>query len=139
MSNEADLSTETTKAPLETTVRAAPELDGPTVRVRYYDADDTVILDDEYLTKGVAGRILWLLLTIHQTEGRATVLNRELRLHPFLQLSAYRPNLESRLIHLKRRLDELNAPIRLARESRGRLRVEVRARTKLERIAHLAA
>lgn len=139
MSSEANISTGVTGSLAAIIERPLPETNEASVRVRYYDADDTVILDNRYLTKGIAGRILWLLLTVHETEGRATFLNRELRLHPFLKLSAYNPNLETRLIHLKRRLEELNAPIRLAREIRGQLRLDVQARTKLERIADFAA
>ncbi len=105
------------------------------LHVRYYEADDSVIVNGEYLIRGVAGRILWLLLTLHDAEGRSTFINRELRHHPFLKLPAYRDNLESRLHNLRRRLDEKGVPIRIEREQRGRLRLACQARPKLERVA----
>jgi hypothetical protein len=126
-------------APIKVTSTSAPESSGhPTneppppppppqgrnVLVRYLEADDSILVDGEYLIRGVAARILWLLLTLHQTEGRSTFLNRELRQHPFLKLSSYKDNLESRLLNLKRRLEERNLPIRLERDARGRVRLD---------------
>jgi hypothetical protein len=58
----------------------------PALRVRYYEADDSVFLDDEYLIKGGSGRLLWLLLGMLAAHGRTTFSNRELRLHPLLKL-----------------------------------------------------
>jgi hypothetical protein len=105
------------------------------LRVRYYEADDSVFIDDEYLIKGLPGRILWLVLTLQREEGRSTFLNRELRLHPFLKLPAYKDNLETRLLMLQRRLDEKALALRLHREQRGRLRIECDLRIELERVA----
>jgi adenylate cyclase len=91
--------------------------------VRYYEADDSVFLDDEYLIKGVSGRILWLLLDLYSREGRTAFSNRELRLHPFLNLPGFKDNLETRLLMLQRRLEERGGALRLRREQRGRVRV----------------
>jgi putative methionine-R-sulfoxide reductase with GAF domain len=105
-----------------------------TVRVRYYEADDSVFVDGEYLIKGLPGRILWLVLTLRAAEGRSTFSNRELRLHPFLRLPSYKDNLETRLLMLQRRLDEKRLAFRLHREQRGRLHLACDAALELEKV-----
>jgi len=103
------------------TVASTPA--GRVARVRCFEHDGSVFIDDDYLIKGVAGRILAALLLAHRADGRVDFTNRELRLDPTLGLPEYRANLESRLILLKRRLDEREAPIRLEKTGRGRLRL----------------
>jgi adenylate cyclase len=102
------------------------------LKVRYYEADDSVFVDGEYLIKGLPGRILWLLLTIRQREGRDTFLNRELRLHPLLKLPSYKDNLEARLLMLQRRLEDKGTSLRIVREQRGRLRLSCEMTVELE-------
>jgi adenylate cyclase len=102
------------------------------LKVRYYEADDSVFVDGEYLIKGLPGRILWLLLTIRQREGRDTFLNRELRLHPLLKLPSYKDNLEARLLMLQRRLEDKGTSLRITREQRGRLRLSCETTVELE-------
>jgi len=102
-------------------------------RVRFYDVDGSTFIDGDYLIKGVAGRLLWALLGHHQREGRVEFTNREMRLDPSLDLPAYRDNFESRLILLKRRLDEREAPIRIDKTSRGCFRLVVDGPLLLER------
>jgi hypothetical protein len=93
--------------------------------VRFFPVDGSTFLDGDYLIKGVAGRILWALLGHYQAEGRAEFTNKEVRLDPTLELPEFRDNLESRLILLKRRLDERDAPIRIEKTGRGRFRLLV--------------
>jgi len=103
-------------------------------RVRFFVADGSTFLDGDYLIKGVAGRILWSLLGQYVGEGRTEFTNKEVRLDPTLELPELRDNFESRLILLKRRLDERDAPIRIEKTGRGRFRLVVDAVPTLEAV-----
>jgi adenylate cyclase len=120
-------------------IAAPPPAAGPLLHVRYYEADDSVFLDDEYLIKGVSGRVLWLLLKLNDESGRLTFSNRELRLHPFLKLPHFKDNLEARLLMLQRRLEERSCELKLYREQRGRLRIALGStRLVLDEVPRLA-
>ncbi len=98
--------------------------EGPSAQVRFYAQDGSTFLDGEYLVKGVPGRLLWKLL--HDAlAGQTDFTNREVRLDPALELPAYKDNFESRLILLRRRLDEREAPFRIVKTGRGRFRFEI--------------
>lgn len=111
---------------------AEPESPEAVTHVRYFASDGSTFLDGDYLIKGVAGRILWALLGHHEREGRVEFTNREIRLDPSLELPELRDNLESRLILLKRRLDERGAPLRIEKTGRGRFRLEVDTTLRLD-------
>ena len=96
-----------------------------TIEISYYQADDSVFADNEYIIKGVPGRILWKLLRDHASSARVEFTNRELRLDERLGLPAGNDNLDSRLVALRRRLDSGPWGIRLERAGRGRLRLEL--------------
>jgi len=106
---------------------------GASTRVRFFEADGSTFLDGDYLIKGVAGRILWALLGHHAREARVDFSNREMRLDPSLDLPPFRDNFESRLILLKRRLDEREARVRIDKTSRGCFRLVVQGPVALER------
>jgi hypothetical protein len=106
----------------------------PTAQVRFFTIDGSVFLGTDYLIKGVAGRILWSLLNQYVSEGRDEFTNREVRLDPSLDLPEFRDNLESRLILLKRRLEERAAPIRIEKTGRGRFRLVVDAPLQLDAV-----
>jgi adenylate cyclase len=93
---------------------------GPALAVRHFAANDSIFLDDDYLIKGVAGAILWVLLTDYVERGRTGFTNMGLRVDPRVRLPGVSDNLEARLVLLQRRLEERNAGIRLARTGRGR-------------------
>ena len=112
---------------------ASPEL--TVAHVRFFPVDGSTFLDGDYLIKGVAGRLLWSLLSQHLADGRVDFTNREVRLDPSPQLPEFRDNFESRLILLKRRLDEHDAPVRIEKTGRGRFRLRVEADLRLESAA----
>jgi putative methionine-R-sulfoxide reductase with GAF domain len=103
--------------------------------LRHYAVDGSTFIDDGYVIKGVAGRLLWKVVSAHSATGRTSFTNREAKLDPTLGLPAYRDNFESRLILLKRRLEEHEAPVRIHSAGRGRFELELQAPISLELIS----
>ncbi len=112
-----------------------PDARGRTTHVRFFAVDGSTFLEGDYLIKGVAGRILWSLLGHYARERRVEFTNKEVRLDPSLELPEFRDNLDSRLILLKRRLDERAAPIRIEKTGRGRFRLVVDGALRLDAVA----
>ncbi len=107
--------------------RTGPALPGrrPKIEVAFYRADECILVDGEYLVRGLPAKILRKVLREHQAEGRDEFTNRLLRLDKSLQLPVVKDNLESRLILLRRRLEERCPEIRIAPSGRGRFRLEL--------------
>lgn len=101
-------------------------------RVLHHVFDDSVFIDNGYVIRGVAGRLLVFLLERHLVEGRLEFSNREIRLASELKLPDFKDNLETRLLLLRQRLQEKACPVRLVRAGRGLIRLQLSSRPVIE-------
>ena len=104
------------------------------VVIKHYKSDDSIFIDDAYLTKGIPGRLFWKLLQAFVGSGRAAFTNKEIRLDASLGLPDIKDNLETRLILLRRRLSERCEFIKLTPAGRGHLSLEVRRPLTLDEL-----
>lgn len=97
---------------------------GQNIRVTYHRVDDSLFIDGAYIVKGVAATLLRLMLEWRLSSGRNEFTNREMRLAVGARMPQIKDNLETRLLLLRRRLEEKQAPIQIIRVGGGRVRLE---------------
>jgi len=118
-------------AEVHTPAAATPAKRRERIEIAYYADQECIFVDSEYLVRGLPAKILRKILIESQNEGRVEFTNRLLRLDKSLNLPDFKDNLETRLILLRRRLEERCPEIRIVPSGRGRFRLELGAAVEL--------
>lgn len=118
--------------PPETTTESPTQAKHTSFAVRYFSADGSIFINNEYVIRGVPGRLLYTLLRQYLDTRRSSFTNREIRRDTSLGLPDFKDNLETRLILLRRRLEEKAGPVRICRPERGHIELVVEGLPTIE-------
>lgn len=97
----------------------------PAFSLQFFPRDGSVFIDNDYVIRGVPGRLLHHFVRSYVETGRRDFSNREIRRDRAFNLPDFKDNLETRLILLRRRLEERGGPIRILRPERGQIRLVI--------------
>ena len=98
-------------------------------RFTYYHRDDSVFVDGQFVIRNAPAKILWRVLRAYANENRTVFSHRELL---DLSLAPTAFDLESRLILLRKRLEQTCAPsVRLVATKRNAFALDVRCALEL--------
>lgn len=100
-------------------------------KIKYHESDDSIFVNNVYVTKGLPGRILYWFIQKYQHNSPEVSL-RELRREVHLQSPNGKDNLDSRLIFLRKRLSEKNVSMQISSIGRGRFRLEAESPIEIE-------
>jgi adenylate cyclase len=100
------------------------------LKLTYYAQDEALFAGDEYLIRNIPAKILRKIVAEASRTGRTEFSNRELRVDASLGLPPVKDNLESRLILLRKRLQEKCPELQIVPIARGRF--ALRSDTALE-------
>lgn len=92
---------------------------------QFFPRDGGIFIDNDYVIRGVPGRLLYHFVRCYAATGRCEFSNREIRRDRAFNLPDFKDNLETRLILLRRRLEERGGPIRIERPDRGQIRLVI--------------
>lgn len=101
------------------------------VRLTWYEADESFDLAGKPFIKGIPARILKHVLEAHLAEGRTEFEFRDLKLRFDITLGQKNANFEIRLARLAEKLSRESMCLRIEKAGRGRFRLEVAGKVEL--------
>lgn len=99
---------------------------------QFFPRDGGVFIDNGYVIRGVPGRLLHHFVRSYVETGRRDFSNREIRRDRTFNLPDFKDNLETRLILLRRRLEERGGPVRILRPERGQIRLVIGGKPEIK-------